>query len=519
MEVITANLGRVRKEVLHGREFYVANSTLIVPGVLPGSKGPLLYQAEDVGRFPDSWNRMPIVVNHPSDDRGVPTSARQPKILDRYQIGDVYQTVFNGRLVAEAWFDVELTRQKDTSLGHANKILPRLERGEPIELSTGLYTRNEPVSNGATHNGVPYTHVARDYRPDHLAVLPDSQGACSLRDGCGVLVNQKQYGFTDADVDALLATLNADDRTEWDQLAAVLNELPDMTPAKACKILEDGSVKGHKLTRQQQKMFGAICSKSKPTTNEGSQTSVAEKKPCKCGTKTCDCECGHGALGTEHKTSTTVTNEGQPMGRDADITYLTTNCECWRGKADSLRAIPDDQVLANLRKTEEDKAQLTLTVNTLAGGAGRRQDGPKTAEQWYADAPAEIQEVVRNAKAIQDAEKLKLVEKIVQNNASTKAAQDAIRPTFAAMGLPTLQTLAANLPEPTANRGANPFSSVLGVTPVRRKPADYSGAAGGFKATPAPTVNEEDDEDAGAVLPTINSCDWSKGDLKPIGAN
>jgi hypothetical protein len=33
--------------------------------------------------------------------------------------------------------------------------------------------------------------VARNYRPDHLAVLPDQRGACSLTDGCGVMVNTK----------------------------------------------------------------------------------------------------------------------------------------------------------------------------------------------------------------------------------------------------------------------------------------------------------------------------------------
>src|SRR5690606_13771547 len=32
----------------------------------------------------------------------------------------------------------------------------------------------------------PYHSVARDYKPDHIAILPDRIGACSIADGCGV---------------------------------------------------------------------------------------------------------------------------------------------------------------------------------------------------------------------------------------------------------------------------------------------------------------------------------------------
>lgn len=66
-------------------------------------------------------------------------------------------------------------------------MLDALEAGRPMELSTGLFTQNEPAPAGATFNGRPYDYVARNYRPDHLAVLPDQIGACSLADGCGVL--------------------------------------------------------------------------------------------------------------------------------------------------------------------------------------------------------------------------------------------------------------------------------------------------------------------------------------------
>jgi hypothetical protein len=175
----------VRRATMHGREHIVAPLTMIRPGVLHGSKGPLLYPAEEISRNHEAWNGMPIVVYHP--DAGM--SARDPRIADRTQIGRVFNARItdNGTLKAEGWFDVEDTRRVDP------RVLRALESGQPLELSTGLYTDNEPAQNGASYKGRPYDYIARNYKPDHLAVLPDQVGACSIQDGCGVLVNSYPY--------------------------------------------------------------------------------------------------------------------------------------------------------------------------------------------------------------------------------------------------------------------------------------------------------------------------------------
>lgn len=178
---VVANLsGEVRRAKMHGREYLVAPLSMIVPGVLPGSKGPLLYPEDEVSKNPGAWNGIPIVVNHPMKD-GMPVEARSPDILDKYQIGTVFNARYNGKLVAEGWFDVDRTRK--TNIG----IYQRLVNNEPQELSTGLYTDNEPFEG--TWNGRDYKYIARNYRPDHLAILLTSRGACSIQDGCGVLIN------------------------------------------------------------------------------------------------------------------------------------------------------------------------------------------------------------------------------------------------------------------------------------------------------------------------------------------
>lgn len=168
-----------------GREWLVAPMVLLNPGVLAGSKGPLLYTPEDTAAAAAAWNTIPICVNHPSDpDTGSPLSARHPGVLDRQGVGEVRKAIFNGKLRGEGWFDAEKLRAVD------RRVYDSLTSGRVVELSTGLYTTNHP-SKGV-HNGRPYSFLARAHVPDHLAVLSDGQiGACSVSDGCGVLVNVK----------------------------------------------------------------------------------------------------------------------------------------------------------------------------------------------------------------------------------------------------------------------------------------------------------------------------------------
>lgn len=199
MELITANLsGKSRRDRLQGREYLVVPLSLLVPGVLNGSQGPLYYPPEEVSKNPGAWNGVPILVDHPSL-RGQPVSARDPDVLNRQWIGYVFRSKAKGKLTAEGWFDREAVERVD------NRVMQLLESGQQIELSTGLLTDNERVEEGTvTEDGKPYSAIARNYRPDHLAILPDQIGACSVDDGCGVNVNVE--GLSHDDLQSLLGT-------------------------------------------------------------------------------------------------------------------------------------------------------------------------------------------------------------------------------------------------------------------------------------------------------------------------
>jgi len=167
-----------RREWRDGRAYLVAPVSLLVPGVLSGSKGALYYPPDEIARNVDAWDGVPLTIGHPQVN-GQNVSAK----ASGKHVGTVHApAIRNGKLAGEGWFDVERLRAADV------RVLDALERGDRIEVSTGLFTSNEPAPLGASHNGRPYDFIARNYRPDHLAILPDQVGACSVSDGCGVNV-------------------------------------------------------------------------------------------------------------------------------------------------------------------------------------------------------------------------------------------------------------------------------------------------------------------------------------------
>lgn len=190
METLSLNFsGSARRVTENGVDYLVAPITAIVPGVLPGSRGPLLYPADECRNTARLWDRIPITVGHPQDPiSNRHLSADDPYVLDRQGVGETRSPAFNGKTTVEGWFDEQRVRNYDSRNG--TDLHSRLVKGVPTEASTGLYTDNEPRSG--SWRGAPYSAVARNHRPDHLAVLLNEVGACSVRDGCGVNVNAKK---------------------------------------------------------------------------------------------------------------------------------------------------------------------------------------------------------------------------------------------------------------------------------------------------------------------------------------
>jgi hypothetical protein len=174
----------IREEQLGGRTHIIVPVIMMKEGVHSGSHGPILHLAEELGKFPGAWDGIPVSIQHPQED-GMHVSANQPHILDEFVVGRVFNTMMDGqKLKAEAWLDPVVLKNISP------EAMEYIMHGKPLDVSVGVFT-DEDMRAGEW-NGEKYEAVARNHRPDHLALLPvnadgtGGTGACSWSDGCGV---------------------------------------------------------------------------------------------------------------------------------------------------------------------------------------------------------------------------------------------------------------------------------------------------------------------------------------------
>lgn len=480
----------IRREQLQGREYVVAPMAMLTEGVHNGSGGPLFYPAAECQKAASAWNMRPIVIYHPEiNGRGV--SACDPIILEKQQVGMVMNTRWDGKLRSEAWIEEPL----------ANRIEPRvleaLEANKMMEVSTGLFTDNE-ASDGE-YNGKAYTHIARNHRPDHLALLPDKIGACSIADGAGLLQLNEAAAPTGLNVDALLGRqLDMVRRLVGNALShsSIHNAL--FTAIREKLGDEDvwvGDVyDGFFVYHTKDKMYRLAYTKNDTTVDlKGDPDEVVQV--------------------TEYRTT-----DGSIVGNTAPPTTLKENAMTKQQIVDGLIANAelsweeaDREVLMGLEEavlnkmSAKKKKKADDEDDDEEGGKGKGKKPPFvkndetptptpptpvtpepiTMEQYLAGAPAAFRPVLQNGLAAYEAQKASLIESITANKANQFSKEF-----LAQKDIPELQGIAAIAnaaqPEPTANNGAVPM---------------FDGAA-----TPghARFTNNEAGDETPLVSPTMN---------------
>lgn len=179
---IQDNSYTIRAETHQGRAHIVVPVIMMVEGVHAGSHGPLLHLAEDLGRFTAAWNGIPVVIGHPEDEGGY-ISANSPDVIDQEKVGTIFNThMQDGKLKAEAWLDIDKVEAMSP------QAMTHIREGKPLEVSVGVFTDEESVTG--KWGDETYEAIARNHRPDHLALLPGGIGACNWEDGCGIRVNK-----------------------------------------------------------------------------------------------------------------------------------------------------------------------------------------------------------------------------------------------------------------------------------------------------------------------------------------
>lgn len=208
---ITLNAGLARREMFEGKEHLVVPVVLMPEGVANG----LLYTAEELSTFPEAWDGRPLPILHPTDLRGNPLSANKPDILEAQSVGQLFNSKWNAatkKLVSEAWMSLE----KLENVAGGLDVLQAVERGEIVEISTGLFS--EAIKKDGVFNGESFIGIATNIRPDHLALLPGGQGAFSIADGAGLNRQNSRGGGVSQNVRSSARTPSFDgtETTSWE---------------------------------------------------------------------------------------------------------------------------------------------------------------------------------------------------------------------------------------------------------------------------------------------------------------
>jgi hypothetical protein len=172
----------IRTETLAGREYTVVPCIALVEGVLQGANStePEFAAAAEFGRFPQGWNGRPVVLRHPQIN-GVFVSASLPTIFEDFHMGSLFNSKLEDKkLKTEAWLDNARILELG---GEFLETLTALQNGDVINVSVGAFIETRAAHG--TYGGKQYQSRWDTVVPDHLALLPDELGACSVADGCG----------------------------------------------------------------------------------------------------------------------------------------------------------------------------------------------------------------------------------------------------------------------------------------------------------------------------------------------
>jgi hypothetical protein len=400
----------LRTEMFEGREHVVVPLILLVEGVHEGSGGPVYYPPEELADTPEVWDGTPITVGHPIDGRGNPVSAQVPQVLETRSIGRVFHSSYDPAITgvrAEGYIDKQKTIAID------GRLLAMIENGDAIELSTGVFT-NDDGSPG-NWKGEKFAATATNYRPNHVALLPDAVGACSVADGCGVRLNQEEV------------PMEEESETKLRTMAASL-----------VKWLDDKLKLGISTTAPA----------DSTTLSDGENCTTTETT----GTVTVE-------VNRQAGEKELVTMEKQALIEkliNCPCTRFTANDAEWLGSLEQER-LESLQVPEGVGVIPEPEKPKEPEPEKVADNEGAAPAAPMTMEQFIASAPVEYRAIINRAVEADRARKDALI-KAIKANARNKFPDEVL----ASFELNTLEQMAhlADVPTDFTLKAGGPKANV-----------------------------------------------------------
>lgn len=449
--IITTNLTGRKFETrfIDGHEFWVVPATIAKHGVMSGSRKELYYPDEVWNKTFNRWNGQPVIINHTYNDEGQPVSCRiSEDTLDECCVGYIQNTQYvDGKLRAEFWLSRDRLYEVNSDIADKIKSLKKLE------VSTGLFTKTRLAEDGATFNGQSYKHVLEDYVADHVAILTNEKGACSVVDGCGTF-NSDSDQFVDF--------------KEWakKKLKVTINELSHhgIHLALEEQLRERFSQnEGHAFIYD---VFSDYIVYSQGgelyrLDYSGTEDNVvlSDEQPVKVQRVITYVTTNEDLNMATNKNS----NDQQTVELDekkAPLINALVNCDkCPFDEDDkpALNAMSEDRLKSLQESFTKKEPEATVNESDMDGKKKSKKKGdeeddtvtnskPVTPEEWFNSAPPEVKATFNHAYRLEQEHKKKLVDKIVANVADEQ--RDAKAKKFMERSVEDLEEIVNCLPEP-----------------------------------------------------------------------
>lgn len=396
---------KIRTEFLDKRLHLVAPVVMLVEGVHNG----LLYLEEDLKTIPESWNGRPIVVTHPKKD-GEPVSVNSsPELVEKTRIGTIFNSIYEDKkLKAEIWVDV------DRAMKIAPNILSSINNGTSLEVSTGLWSEEEDKEG--EFGGEPYYAIARHYKPDHLALLPNEKGACSWKDGCGVRTNEVEIADGELSLHCIM-----------DAIYKMLNVPSNPNDIYSSPEKRLRNVYSDYFTYEDKE--GLLYKQSYKISKKGVITLKGEAEQVK---KMVSYE-----VAQQNFNSLTPLLKESSVDKKQKIEYVIGTKQMERKEEDkvTLEALSDDELnyqykiaerFRNCKSCNEEPNPLKdADKEKIAVNQKKEEQKPKTLEEYIKDAPSDVKDLITNGVGMLNARKAALV-KVLLSNKRNKFTQEKL---------------------------------------------------------------------------------------------
>ena len=164
------SFNQTNAEIREDEDYLIVPVIAIVEGVVNGELAPI----EEFQKSLNQWEGVPLPLGHPvKDGEYVLFEMSGAESLGEFK--NVY--VEQSKLKGELW----LLKEK-LELDEFSDVKNALDEGH-LEVSTAYLAHLQ--NTVGEYDGVEYNGVQTGLIPDHLALLPNSTGACSWSDGCG----------------------------------------------------------------------------------------------------------------------------------------------------------------------------------------------------------------------------------------------------------------------------------------------------------------------------------------------